>query len=77
VSYEQPRKYYHSICIFDENMQLKKYSAPFNFEGQHIEFCLSIIVEEEKVIIPYSTWDRTTKIAVYNKKYLLDNVVVF
>ena len=77
VSYEQPRKYYHCICIFDENMQLKKYSAPFNFQGENIEFCLSITVEEDRVIIPYSTWDRTTKIAVYNKQYLLDNVVVF
>lgn len=77
VSYEQPRKYYHCICIFDQNMNLKKYSAPFKFDGEHIEYCVSIVVEEDRVIIPYSTWDRTTKIAVYDKKYLLDEIIIF
>jgi tetratricopeptide (TPR) repeat protein len=76
VSYETPRHYYHLIAIFDSNMNLLRYSAPFKFEGEPIEYCLSIIVEDERVLINYSTWDRTTRIGVYDKKYI-DSIVKY
>jgi tetratricopeptide (TPR) repeat protein len=76
VSYENPRHYYHSIVVFDENMKLLRYSAPFKFEGDPIEYCLSIVVEDEQVIINYSTWDRTTRIGIYDKKYI-DSIVKY
>jgi tetratricopeptide (TPR) repeat protein len=70
VSYEAPRHYYHIISVFDSNMNLLRYSAPFKFEGEPIEYCLSIIVEDKRVLINYSTWDRTTKIGIYSKDYI-------
>jgi tetratricopeptide (TPR) repeat protein len=70
VSYESPRHYYHIISVFDSNMNLLRYSAPFKFEGEPIEYCLSIVVEDENVLMNYSVWDRTTKIGVYDKKYI-------
>ena len=70
VSYEWPRHYYHMIVVFDEEMKLLRYSAPFKFEGEPIEYCLSIVVEDERVLINYSTWDRTTRIGFYDKKYI-------
>jgi len=70
VSYEAPRHYYHIISVFDSNMNLLRYSAPFKFEGEPIEYCLSIIVEDKRVLINYSTWDRTTKIGIYGKEYI-------
>ena len=76
VSYEQPRHYYHTIMVFDANMNLLRYSAPFKFEGDCIEYCLSIVVEDEQVLINYSTWDRTTRIAVYDKNYI-DSIVKY
>ena len=76
VSYENPRHYYHVIVVFDSNMNLKRYSAPFKFEGEPIEYCLSIVVEDEQVLINYSTWDRTTRIGVYDKKYI-DSIVKY
>ena len=76
VSYENPRHYYHIISVFDKNMNLLRYSAPFNFEGEPIEYCLSIIVEEDRVLINYSTWDRTTRIGVYDKKNI-DSIVKY
>lgn len=76
VSYEQPRHYYHMIVVFDANMKLQRYSAPFKFEGDPIEYCLSIVVEHERVLINYSTWDRTTRIGVYDKKYI-DSIVKY
>jgi tetratricopeptide (TPR) repeat protein len=76
VSYESPRHYYHIITVFDTNMNLLRYSAPFKFEGDPIEYCLSIVVEDERVLINYSTWDRTTRIGIYDKKYI-DSIVKY
>ena len=76
VSYETPRHYYHLIAVFDSNMNLLRYSAPFKFEGESIEYCLSIVVEDERVLINYSTWDRTTQIGIYDKKYI-DSIVKY
>jgi tetratricopeptide (TPR) repeat protein len=76
VSYEQPRHYYHVISVFDSEMNLLRYSAPFKFEGEPIEYCLSIVVEDDRVLINYSTWDRTTRIGVYDKKYI-DSIVKY
>jgi tetratricopeptide (TPR) repeat protein len=70
VSYETPRHYYHIISVFDSNMNLLKYSAPFKFVGEPIEYCLSIVVDDNNVLINYSTWDRTTQIGIYDKKYI-------
>jgi tetratricopeptide (TPR) repeat protein len=76
VSYEVPRHYYHVIVVFDLNINLLRYSAPFKFEGEPIEYCLSIVVEDEQVIMNYSTWDRSTRIGVYDKKYI-DSIVKY
>ena len=76
VSYESPRHYYHIISVFDKSMNLLRYSAPFKFEGDSIEYCLSIVVEDERVLINYSTWDRTTRIGIYDKKYI-DSIVKY
>jgi len=76
VSYESPRHYYHMIVVFDRDMKLLRYSAPFKFEGDPIEYCLSILVEEERVIMNYSNWDRTTRIGIYDKKYI-DSIVKY
>jgi len=70
VSYEQPRHYYHCLAVFDDNMMLKKYSAPFKFKGEPIEYCIGLIVEPDRVIMTYSCWDRTTELAIYEKSYI-------
>jgi len=76
VSYEQPRHYYHIFSVFDENMKLLRYSTPFKFDTECIEYCLGLIVEDDRVICTYSSWDRTTIIAVYDKKYI-DGLIVY
>ena len=70
VSYEAPRQYYHIISVFDEKMNLLRYSAPFKFENESIEYSLSIVVEDNRVLINYSNWDRTTRIGIYDKCYI-------
>jgi tetratricopeptide (TPR) repeat protein len=76
VSYEEPRHYYHMFAVFDESMNLLRYSAPFKFEGEPIEYCLSLVVEDDRLLINYSVWDRTTVIGVYDKRYV-DSIVKY
>ena len=77
VSHETPRKYYHIFVVLDDNLNLLKYSAPFKFENEFIEYCLSISIENEKIFINYSTWDKTTKIGIYDKKYIESLLLYF
>ena len=76
VSYETPRHYYHIFAVFDENLNFLRHSAPFKFNGECIEYTLGIIVEDDRVIVPFSTWDRTTMLAVYDKSYI-DGIIKY
>ena len=70
VSYESPRCYYHLICVFDNEMKLLRYTAPFKFSEFCIEYSLGLIVEKDKIIITNSQVDSTTNISVYSKDYI-------
>jgi hypothetical protein len=70
VSYDSLRNYYHIFAVFDEELNFLRHSAPFVFEDQCIEYCLGIIVEDERVLLTHSTWDRTTKLGIYDKPYV-------
>ena len=76
VSYENPRYYYHMIVVLDNDLNLLRYTALFNFEKKNIEYCIGLIVENDKVIIPYSINDRECKIGFYNKSYI-DNLLIY
>ena len=45
-------------------MNLKKHSDFFKFENFRVEFCLGLIVKENKFIVTYSTNDNTSKIMI-------------
>ena len=70
VSHENPRHYYHIFVVLDINFNLLRYSAPFTFKNEPIEYCLSILIENNYIFINFSTWDRTTSIGIYNKNYI-------
>jgi len=70
VSYDSLRNYYHMFAVFDNDLNFLRHSAPFVFEDQCIEYCLGLIVEDDRVLLTHSTWDRTTKLDVYDKSYV-------
>lgn len=76
VSYEKPRHYYHIFAVFDESMNLLRYSAPFKFHTEPIEYCLGLVVEDDRVLITYSIWDRETNLGIYDKKYI-DSIIKY
>jgi hypothetical protein len=69
VEYCQPREYYHFFAVFDNsNMNIKRWSHLFKFEGEKIEYALGLIVEEKRIIISYSKWDSDPAICIYDKE---------
>lgn len=74
VSYESPRHYYHIITVFDENLNLLRYTSPFKFSENCIEYCLGLLVEYEKIIISFSENDHSTQIVIYDK-YMIENLM--
>jgi tetratricopeptide (TPR) repeat protein len=76
ASYEQPRHYYDMFAVFDESLNLLRYSAPFKYEDEPIQYCIGLVVKDDSVMINYSTWDRTTRIGIYNKKNI-DSIIKY
>lgn len=70
VSHENPKQYYHMVCVFDQLMNLLRYSAPFKFDNEPIERCIGLVVERSRVLINYTTMDRTTQIGIYDRTYV-------
>ena len=68
VEYCQPREYYHCFVVFDKDtMKLNRWSHLFKYEGEKIEYSLGLIVEEQRIIVSYSKWDREPTIGVFDK----------
>lgn len=59
--------YQHFFAVFNTDMQLLRYSELFSFAGAQVEYCLSLLIEEDRVIIPYTLLDTVCKIGVYSR----------
>lgn len=70
------RYYYHIITITDLSLNIIKYTAPFKISDRPIDYSVSMIVEDNRVIIPHSVWDSNTKINIYDRKYI-ESLLVF
>lgn len=66
----EPRTYYHMFVKFDLEMNLLAYSVPFKFSNQPIEYCCGLIVEQDRIIVTHSVWDRESYIKCYDKRYV-------
>ena len=55
-------------------MNLIKYSKPFVFEGIGIEYCLSFIIKDSNIVIPYTINDSKLKLGIYDKEYIFNNI---
>lgn len=68
VGYSTPRQYYHAFVVLNaDTLVIKRTSSLFKFEGEKIEYALGLVVETDRVMISYSTWDASAKLGVYNR----------
>ena len=70
VASYRPRHYYHMIVVLDDEMNLLRYSCLFKFSGTPIEYCLGMMVEQNRITMTYSENDNTSKMAFYDKTYI-------
>ena len=61
------RSYYHSVVVFDTNMNLKRYTLPFKFVRHNsIEYCLGIVVEKSRILMSHSVLDGETYVRIFS-----------
>ena len=77
VSYEDRRYYYHMIVVLDrKTLNVKKYTPFFTFEREKVEYTLGFsFLQNNSVLIGYSTYDKITKFVSFDKTYL-DNMMI-
>jgi hypothetical protein len=57
-------------------MNLLRYSRPFKFENEVVEFCCGMVIEDTRVILSYSVLDRKTVLAVYDRDEFLSRASI-
>jgi hypothetical protein len=57
VKHSNPRKYYHSLIVLDENLLPIRYTLPFYFIKNSIEYSLGMKVSDGHVSFIISQWD--------------------
>jgi tetratricopeptide (TPR) repeat protein len=71
VNHSAPRHYYHCFVILDAvSLAVRRWSTLFTFEGEKIEYAAGLVVEPDRVMITYSTWDSESILAVYDRRKL-------
>ena len=78
IEHGKPRHYYHFFVILDKaTLKLKTYSYLFKFDlTEKVEFCLGLVVEDERIIVSHSNWDKTSKLKIYDKKLILKEIFI-
>ena len=78
IEHGKPRHYYHFFVILDKaTLKLKTYSYLFKFDlTEKVEFCLGLVVEDERIIVSHSNWDKTSKLKIYEKKLISKEIFI-
>lgn len=70
--------YQHFFAVFDLNMNLQRYSELFKFQNYKVEFCMGLIIRENKnnceLIMSYSVMDTQSIICVYDMEYIKNGI---
>ena len=61
------RSYYHVIVIVDFCTSIIRYTVPFKFEGENVEFALGMIVRDNDVVVSYSMNEISSKLGFISK----------
>lgn len=57
------RTYYHAIIILDgDSLDIIRISKCFTFERQKIEYCLGFVLEKDRLVFTYTTFDLNPRI---------------
>jgi tetratricopeptide (TPR) repeat protein len=72
------RHYYDIIIVLDATtLELIKSSPLFKYSEHRIQYTLGLIVEDDRIILSYSTMDDTTMVSVYDKKEIESSMISY
>jgi hypothetical protein len=72
------RHYYDIIIVLNATtLQLIKSTPLFKYSSDRIQYTLGLILDEDRVILSYSTMDETTNVSVYDKKYIESSMISY
>jgi hypothetical protein len=66
----QLNNYQHFFAVFDHDMNLLRYSELFKLDNRRVEFCIGLIIEDERTILSFSSLDTNIYIGVYENNYI-------
>ena len=72
----EPRFYYHAVVIFDEDMNFKQCTYPFKFSKKPIEYCLGLVVEDDRIIFSHSVYDDDAQLKIVHKRSFLEKYIM-
>jgi hypothetical protein len=58
--------YVHFFAVFDQDMHLLRYSELFKFQQARVEYCMGLIIEQDRILISYSVLDNASFVGVYS-----------
>jgi hypothetical protein len=64
------RNYIHIFAVCDMDMNLLRYTSQFKLHKTKIEYCIGLIIEEDRTILSFSSLDTKSFIATYNNDYI-------
>lgn len=76
VNYEKPRKYLHYIVATDIDGNPIYHTLPFSFEGEKIEYSLSMNIVGDNFEFYYSVWDSSPKVLSIKRSYFMDKIIM-
>ena len=79
VVFEPRRRYYHYWIVLDKEGTIKKYSCPFSFDGDIVEYSNGFFYDNKtnNIYIGYSVLDRETKFLCINYSHLVNHLLFF
>lgn len=69
--------YQHCFAVFDLNLNLLRYTELFKINNAKVEFCIGLIIENEKIILSFSCLDSETYINEYEISEINKNIKWF
>jgi len=66
----QTNNYQQFFAVFDLNMNLLRYSELFKLDNCRVEFCIGLIIEDDRTILSFSSLDTNIFVGVYDNDYI-------
>lgn len=66
--------YFHKAIIYGPGLEVLDVSSSFRLEGERVEFCCGIAIDDEAILFSYGVWDTAAKLMKMQARDFLDVV---